>query len=50
MKSIIFEGSKPVRHMKKKLLTIVFATLVFSIPLLSVEKGQSISHVLKDHS
>ena len=34
--------------MKKKLLTIVFATLVFSIPLLSVVNGQSISFVLKD--
>ena len=34
--------------MKKKLLTIVFAILVFSIPLLSVVNGQSISSVLKD--
>ena len=34
--------------MKKKLLTIAFAILVFSIPLLSVVNGQPISHVLKD--
>ena len=34
--------------MKKKLLTLAFATLVFSIPLLSVVNGLSISHVLKD--
>ena len=36
--------------MKKKLLTIVLALLVFSIPLLSVVNGQSISNVLKDLS
>ena len=34
--------------MKKKLLTIVFAVLVFSIPLLSVVNGQALSDVLKD--
>ena len=34
--------------MKKKLLTIVFAALVFSIPLLSVVNGQALSDVLKD--
>jgi hypothetical protein len=34
--------------MKKKLLTIVFATLVFSVPLLSIVNGQALSDVLKD--
>ena len=34
--------------MKKKLLTIIFAVLVFSIPLLSVVNGQALSDVLKD--
>ena len=34
--------------MKKKLLTIAFALLVFSIPLLSVVNGQALSDVLKD--
>ena len=34
--------------MKKKLLTIVFAILVFSIPVLSIVNGQSITNVLKD--
>ncbi|MBR4739560.1 MAG: mechanosensitive ion channel, partial [Bacteroidales bacterium] len=36
--------------MKKKLLTIVFGVLVFSIPLLSVVNGQPLSDVLKDLS
>lgn len=36
--------------MKKKLLTIVFAVLVFAIPLLSVVNGQPLSDVLKDLS
>ena len=36
--------------MKRKLLTIVFGVLVFSIPLLSVVNGQPLSDVLKDLS
>lgn len=36
--------------MKKKILTILFAALVFSIPLLSVVNGQPLSDVLKDLS
>ena len=34
--------------MKKKLLTIVFAILVFAIPVLSVVNGQPITDVLRD--
>ena len=34
--------------MKKKLLTILFAVLVFSIPVLSVVNGQPLTDVLKD--
>ena len=34
--------------MKKKLLTLVFAVLVFSVPLLSIVNGQPLTNVLRD--
>ena len=36
------------RDMKKKWLTLVFAALVFSIPLLSIVNGQPLTEVLRD--
>ena len=36
------------RDMKKKWLTLIFAALVFSIPLLSIVNGQPLTEVLRD--